>query len=175
MSFTPVSSLLGGALIGLSASALLVLDGRVAGISGIVRGVLQPRRGDVAWRVAFLVGLVLGGLLLTSQLPQAVTPRFTRVPTVLLVFAGFLVGFGTQLGGGCTSGQGVCGVSRGSRRSIVAVLIFMTTGALATFARGDLSLVFGGTRHHLSAGEGILSDRSVPHECRNEAIKPLQM
>jgi uncharacterized protein len=138
MPFTPVSSLLGGALIGLSASALLVLDGRVAGISGMVGGIVQPRRGEVAWRAAFLLGLVIGGLLLAWQLPRMVTPRFARVPTGLVGVAGLLVGFGTQLGGGCTSGHGVCGLSRGSGRSIVAVLVFMTTGALAAFVTGHV-------------------------------------
>jgi uncharacterized membrane protein YedE/YeeE len=133
MSFTPVASVAGGALIGLSASALLVLNGRVAGVSSIVGGILQPQRGEVAWRVAFVAGLLAGGLLLAWRLPEAVAPRQTGAHPVLLVVAGLLVGFGTQLGSGCTSGHGVCGVSRLSARSIAAVATFMMTGALAAF------------------------------------------
>lgn len=133
MAFTPLSALAGGALIGLSASVLLVVEGRVAGISGIVGGVVQPRRGEVAWRAAFLAGLLLGGLLLAWRLPLAVSPRSSGLPGAVVAAAGLLVGFGTQLGGGCTSGHGVCGVSRLSRRSIAAVLTFMTTGAIAAF------------------------------------------
>jgi uncharacterized protein len=131
MSFTPVASLAGGALIGLSASALLALNGRVAGVSGIVGGILRPERGEVAWRLAFLAGLLAGGLLLAWRLPASIVPRPTGVPSVLVVVAGLLVGFGTQLGSGCTSGHGVCGVSRLSLRSIAAVVTFMMTGVLA--------------------------------------------
>jgi uncharacterized membrane protein YedE/YeeE len=133
MSFTPVASLAGGALIGLSASALLCLNGRVAGISGIVGGIVQPRRGEVGWRLAFVAGLLAGGLLLACLLPEVVAPRETGMPNLLVAMAGLLVGFGTQLGGGCTSGHGVCGVSRLSPRSIAAVATFMVTGALAAF------------------------------------------
>jgi len=131
--FTPVASLLGGALIGLSASALLVLNGRVAGISGIVGGIVQPRRGEVAWRVAFFSGLLLGGVIVARLVPGSIAPRQGTAPMALIALAGLLVGFGTQLSGGCTSGHGVCGVSRLSTRSIVAVVTFMTTGALAVF------------------------------------------
>ncbi len=133
MPFTPVSALVGGALIGLSASALLLFNGRIAGISGIVGGLVQPRRGEIAWRVAFLAGLLAGGLLLAWRWPQAVAPRATGLPGVLMVAAGLLVGFGTQLGNGCTSGHGVCGLSRLSPRSLVAVVTFMATGMLAAF------------------------------------------
>jgi uncharacterized membrane protein YedE/YeeE len=131
--FTPGSALLGGALIGLSASGLLALAGRVAGISGIVCGLLWPRRGETAWRAAFLAGLLVGGLLVREWAPGVLVPRAPTASAVALAVAGLMVGFGTQLGGGCTSGHGVCGLSRGSLRSAAAVLVFMTTGALAVF------------------------------------------
>lgn len=131
--FTPVASLVGGALIGLSASALLILNGRLAGISGIVGGLVQPARSEVGWRVAFVAGLLLGGLFVAWLVPGSVVPRQSVAPTALIAVAGLLVGFGTQLSGGCTSGHGVCGLSRFSRRSFVAVATFMATGGLATF------------------------------------------
>jgi uncharacterized protein len=130
---TPVSSLAGGALIGLSASGLLVLNGRVAGISGIVAGLAEPRRGEVAWRIAFVAGLLVGGLVVAWLVPGSVVPRQGVAPTAWVAVAGLLVGIGTQLSGGCTSGHGVCGVSRFSVRSLVAVATFMATGALAAF------------------------------------------
>lgn len=128
------AALAGGTLIGLSASILLVLDGRVAGISGIVGGIVQPRPGSVAWRIAFLAGLLAGAGLLAWQLPGTVAPRASALPLAGQALAGLLVGIGTQLGAGCTSGHGVCGLSRLSRRSFVAVLTFMATGAFTTFA-----------------------------------------
>jgi uncharacterized membrane protein YedE/YeeE len=131
--FTPIPSLVGGVLIGASASILLLSSGRIAGISGIVGGLLRPARGDVAWRVAFLSGILLGGALVAWRVPGSVVPRPGLAPAALIALAGLLVGFGTQLGGGCTSGHGVCGLSRFSKRSLVAVATFMTTGALATF------------------------------------------
>jgi len=131
--FTPVPSLVGGALIGLSASGLLILNGRVAGISGIVGGLVPPRRGDATWRVAFIAGLLLGGLVVGWLVPGSVVPRHGVAPTALIAIAGLLVGFGTALSGGCTSGHGVCGLSRLSRRSFAAVATFMATGGLAVF------------------------------------------
>jgi hypothetical protein len=131
--FSPVSSLAGGALIGLSASALLILNGRIAGISGIVGGLLQPERAEVAWRAAFVAGLLLGGLVVARLVPGSVIPRAGVAPTALIAIAGLLVGFGTAMSGGCTSGHGVCGVSRFSRRSFVAVATFMATGGLVAF------------------------------------------
>jgi uncharacterized membrane protein YedE/YeeE len=127
--FTPVWSLLGGVLIGVAASALLFFDGKVAGVSGIVGGLLRPGAGDHAWRVAFVAGLLAGGVLVRLALPSAFTIAVAE-PPLLLVAAGLLVGFGTQLGNGCTSGHGVCGLSRGSGRSLVATATFMTAGAL---------------------------------------------
>ena len=130
--FTPIASLVGGILIGLSASAMLLLDGKIAGISGIVAGVLRPMRGETAWKVCFVAGLFTGGLVLRLVLPGAFAFGIVRSWPVL-VLAGLLVGFGTRLGNGCTSGHGVCGVSRLSARSIVATLTFIATGALTVF------------------------------------------
>ena len=127
--FTPFSSLAGGILIGLSATAMLALLGRVAGISGIVGGLLIGSRNELAWRGAFVAGLLGGGALLASLRPQAFAMTLDR-STLALMVAGLLVGFGSRLGSGCTSGHGVCGVARGSRRSISATITFMTTGAL---------------------------------------------
>ncbi len=127
MSFTPFSALLGGALIGLAASILLWLNGRIAGVSGIV-GTLFAR-GDGGWRVSFVVGLLAGGATVSWLLPSAIGTSPASLP--LLAGAGVLVGFGTQLGSGCTSGHGVCGLSRLSLRSLVATLTFMATGAIA--------------------------------------------
>lgn len=133
MSFTPVAALAGGALIGLSASALLVLNGRVAGISSIVGGLVLPRPRELAWKVAFIAGLLAGGLVLAWRWPAVIAPQPAAIPGVLVAVAGLLVGFGTQLGGGCTSGHGVCGLAQGSRRSLLAVVTFMATGGLAAF------------------------------------------
>ncbi len=133
MSFAPWPALAGGALIGLSASTLLVLGGRVAGISGIVGGLLRPVRGEAPWRLAFLAGLAVAAVVLSWVSPSSVAARAAGVHGAGLVVAGLLVGFGTQLGGGCTSGHGVCGLSRWSPRSLVAVATFMATGALAVF------------------------------------------
>jgi len=129
--FTPVSSLLGGMLIGLSATLLLLCNGRVAGISGILGGVVGPARGSVGWRALFLLGLAGTGAVAGRLWPAA----FQGAPRSLLVavVAGLLVGFGTQLGGGCTSGHGVCGISRRSGRSLLATLTFVATG-IATVA-----------------------------------------
>lgn len=126
---SPFLSVIGGILIGIAASLLLYWNGRVAGVSGIVKGLIPPRRGDAGWRIAFLAGLVVGGILLKFFFPGALASTLDRTPLVI-AFAGLLVGFGTALGGGCTSGHGVCGISRLSKRSIVATLVFILTGAL---------------------------------------------
>jgi uncharacterized membrane protein YedE/YeeE len=127
--------LLGGALIGLSASLLLLANGRVAGISGIVGALVAPVRGDVAWRVLFFGGLLTGGVLLAWLRPAsfAAPTSLNAGGAALLVAAGLLVGIGSRLGNGCTSGHGVCGISRGSTRSIAATLTFMATGVLTVF------------------------------------------
>lgn len=127
-----VTALAGGVLIGLGATALLWLNGRIAGISGITAGALFPKRGETAWRYAFLLGLIAAGALALHWLPSA-APSRAGFPPVLLIAGGLLVGFGTRLGGGCTSGHGVCGLGRLSLRSLVAVGVFMVTAILTTF------------------------------------------
>jgi uncharacterized protein len=122
----------GGALIGLAAAALLLLDGRIAGISGIVAGLLTPRSGDTAWRALFVAGLIAGGALLPALTADPFDGLADTAPA-RLVAAGLLVGFGTRLGSGCTSGHGVCGIGRMAPRSLVATATFMATGALTVF------------------------------------------
>jgi uncharacterized membrane protein YedE/YeeE len=129
--FTPFQSLAGGMLIGLSATGLLLLLGRIAGISGIVAALLTG--DELPWRGAFVAGLFAGGLLTSVFYPSALAMTLDRTTPALAV-AGLLVGFGSRLGSGCTSGHGVCGISRGSTRSIVATMTFMTTGALTALA-----------------------------------------
>jgi uncharacterized membrane protein YedE/YeeE len=135
--FTPLAGIFGGALIGLASALLLFTDGRVAGISGILARALVPERGDFAWRAAFLLGLPLGAsaVIRTTQDLHGFTIT-TSWP--LLVAGGLLVGFGTALGDGCTSGHGVCGISRLSPRSIVATLAFMAAGFATVFVARHL-------------------------------------
>jgi uncharacterized protein len=128
--FTPVSGLIGGLMIGLSASALFLLAGRIAGISGIVGGALGPLARDSAWRIAFVVGLIAGPLLV-GAIEGGIAPITPQGSLPVLIAAGLLVGFGTRLGGGCTSGHGVCGIARGSPRSLAAAAVFFAV-ALAT-------------------------------------------
>jgi uncharacterized protein len=130
--FTPIASTIGGILIGLSASAMLLLNGKIAGISGIFAGVLRPVKGDTHWKVSFIVGLLAGGLLLRIFAPNAYDFGIIRSPAVL-VLAGLSVGFGTRLGNGCTSGHGVCGIGRLSIRSIVATITFIAAGAATVY------------------------------------------
>jgi len=125
-------ALAGGVLIGLSATLLLWLNGRVAGVSGILNGVLFPHSRDVAWRAAFLLGLIVAAGLYMMLAPGAPQPR-VDFPRAGLVVAGLLVGFGTRMGNGCTSGHGVCGIGRLSVRSIAAVVTFMATAIATTF------------------------------------------
>lgn len=132
MTSTWLIALAGGVLIGLSATLLLWLNGRVAGVSGILGGVLFPRPGDVSWRVAFLVGLIAAGGLYMALVPGAPLPR-TDFSRTGLIIAGLLVGFGTRMGNGCTSGHGVCGLGRLSMRSLAAVMTFMATAIATTF------------------------------------------
>jgi uncharacterized protein len=123
VNFTPLSALAGGVVIGLAASLLWLLGGRTAGVSGILGGVVPPLRAGWEWRALFLGGLLAGGVLL-----QFVAPSRLEIPPrslPVLAIAGLLVGFGTRLAGGCTSGHGVCGLSRLSRRSLVATVVFM--------------------------------------------------
>ncbi len=120
-------SLFGGLCIGFAVSLMLFFNGRVTGISGILNGVLSPQKGDTLWRVLFLMGLIVGGLFLKMGSPQSFTDTSTRTWTQVIV-AGVLVGFGTVMGSGCTSGHGVCGMSRLSMRSILATAAFIGAG-----------------------------------------------
>jgi uncharacterized membrane protein YedE/YeeE len=130
--FTPVSGLIGGLLIGLAATLLLLLNGRLSGISGIVGGMLAPKSSDAGWRVAFVSGLLLGTSIYMLATGDAIAVRMQASVPVLVV-AGLLVGFGTQLGSGCTSGHGICGIARLSKRSIVATAVFMGVAVLVVF------------------------------------------
>ncbi|HEX5608422.1 MAG TPA: YeeE/YedE family protein [Candidatus Binatia bacterium] len=130
--FTPISSLIGGILIGLSGSALLLFNGRIAGISGILGGVVSAKKHDALWRAAFVAGLLTGGLILRIVTPGAFQFGIDR-SAAALVIAGFIVGLGSRIANGCTSGHGVCGISRFSPRSIVATTIFIIVGAAAVY------------------------------------------
>lgn len=138
--FTPFASTIGGMLIGLSAALMLAFNGRIAGISGILGGLLEAGEGWT-WRGLFIVGMLLGGLGFLIVMPSAL-PGSAIDSVPLLIGAGLLVGFGTRLGGGCTSGHGVCGISRMSTRSLTATAIFMSAAMLTT----------GVTRHLLGIG-----------------------
>jgi uncharacterized membrane protein YedE/YeeE len=129
--FTPWTSLAGGLLIGAAAALLVLVTGRIAGISGIVGGLLRPQRGDIGWRIAFVAGLLAAPALVLPFLP-AYAPRI-EAGFGMLVAAGLLVGFGTSLASGCTSGHGVCGLSRLSPRSLVATAAFMAAGFATVF------------------------------------------
>lgn len=129
--FTPVTSTLGGMLIGLSAALVLFGLGRIAGISGILGGLLMPKAGDIAWRAAFLAGLIVGGFGMSQLFPAFFSAADSSLLTVGA--AGLLVGIGTRMGSGCTSGHGVCGISRGSPRSFAATITFVATGMLTVF------------------------------------------
>ena len=129
--FTPYSSLAGGVLIAVAAIILLAFNGHIAGVTGVTRGVLQPK-GDVPWRVVFLLGLVAGPVLYGAFAGGMPSITVTS-STPLLVAGGLLVGFGTTLGNGCTSGHGVCGIGRLSKRSITATLTFMGTAIVTVY------------------------------------------
>ena len=129
--FTPWSAAIGGVVIGIAAALLVLVNGRVAGISGIIGGLLVPRAGDFVWRLAFLAGLLLVPLAYAAVAdPPSITIE-SGYP--VLITAGLLVGIGTRFAGGCTSGHGVCGLSRLSPRSLVATLSFMAAGFITVF------------------------------------------
>ena len=130
--FTPITALIGGALIGLSAALLMLFTGRIAGISGIFGGCFTAGANDRSWRLAFIAGLIsapLLGILVQFPLRLPLMPK----SWLLIIASGLLVGFGTRLGGGCTSGHGVCGIARLSARSIAATAIFMVTAIVVVF------------------------------------------
>lgn len=130
----PWDALAGGMLLGVSASVLLVLNGRIAGISGIVSGLLTPKKGEVSWRLLFVIGMLASGLLAPTL--GFTLPETLPVSSFLWVgLAGLLVGIGTKIGNGCTSGHGICGMGRLSKRSIVATCIFMGVAIATVFVR----------------------------------------
>ena len=130
--FTPVSALIGGLLIGASAGLFLVLNGRIAGISGILGGLIPPERGQVGWRLAFMAGMFIAPLIYVAS-GEALPAIELDASLPLLVVAGLIVGFGTRLGAGCTSGHGVCGIGRGSPRSLTATAVFMASAIGTVF------------------------------------------
>ena len=129
--FTPLSAFAGGLLIGVSTSLLLLLNGRIAGISGILGELLHPRRNDIAWRLLFIAGLIISPL--AYQLLHALPDTKMMAGNGTIVIAGLLVGIGTRYAAGCTSGHGICGTSRLSPRSIVATLVFMLSAGITVF------------------------------------------
>jgi len=138
--FTPVSALVGGFLLGAAALSLLFFNGRVTGISGIFGGFLGFKRGDTLWRSVFIAGLLVGGAMLTAFYPDALQFEMKHSASTVML-AGLLVGIGSRMGSGCTSGHGICGIGRVSPRSLVAVATFMATGIAAAVA---VDLIFGG-------------------------------
>ncbi|GAL31105.1 probable transmembrane protein [Vibrio variabilis] len=132
MEFTfPWGSLLGGMLLGVSATLLLLFNGKIAGISGIVGRIYKAKTGDTSWRVLFVLGMVFGGVLSAKWL--GIAPAEMVVSTPLVIVSGLLVGIGTKLGNGCTSGHGICGMGRLSKRSIAATMTFMGVAMVTTF------------------------------------------
>ncbi|MBF1990083.1 YeeE/YedE family protein [Fischerella thermalis] len=129
--FNWFTALIGGILIGISATLLLAFNGRIAGISGIINGAITFNKDEI-WRWMFILGMLLGGVLYEYGLASQPTPKSTFAP-VAMIIGGFLVGFGTRMGSGCTSGHGVCGLGRLSLRSLVAVLTFLTTAIITVF------------------------------------------
>ena len=130
--FTPLAGAIGGALIGLAAVVLLIANGRIAGVSGIVGGLLARVPGDSAWRAAFVLGLWLGALVYWAVRGESL-PIELEPTLAIAIAAGLLVGFGTRLGSGCTSGHAVCGIARFSTRSTVATVVFMAAGIMTVF------------------------------------------
>jgi uncharacterized membrane protein YedE/YeeE len=135
-----INALLGGVIIGGAVSLMLLLNGRVTGISGIINGTLTPVKGDTGWRVLFVLGLVLGGFALRLIEPEVFSGQLaTGIGSTIV--AGLLVGFGTVMGSGCTSGHGVCGISRMSPRSLVATIAFIVAGMLSVVLFKNLGIL----------------------------------
>jgi len=139
--FTPLSAMSGGALIGISVTLLLLFNGRIGGVSGIMGGVFFAPKSDRIWRLTFLAGLILGAFIFQLLMPDFNVLR-QNYPLSLLGLGGFLIGVGTRMSGGCTSGHGICGIANLSIRSLIATLIFMATGIITVYIlRHSLELV----------------------------------
>jgi uncharacterized membrane protein YedE/YeeE len=136
-----MNSIIGGVLIGIAVTIMLLFNGRVVGISGIIGNSIKPTKGDFLWRLMFILGLLVGGIILKFTLPESFTMK-DHTQSIDYIVAGLLVGFGTLLGNGCTSGHGVCGISRLSRRSIFSTLTFISFGIIGVLLfkliRGEL-------------------------------------
>ena len=130
----PWSSLIGGMLLGVSATLLLLINGKIAGISGVINGLISPKDGEFSWRLLFFAGMVLSGLLSVALLGVQV-PNTEGISFSLIVVAGVLVGLGTRLANGCTSGHGICGIGRLSKRSVIATCVFMLVAGVTVFFR----------------------------------------
>ena len=139
--FTPWSALAGGLMLGSGALLLLLIEGRIAGISGIAGGIFRRESGDISWRVMFIIGLFTAGAVWSQFFPLDYAVEIER-STLALIVAGLTVGIGTQVGSGCTSGHGVCGIGRLSKRSTVATISFMITAAITVFVVNE---VLGGS------------------------------
>ncbi|MEZ4659584.1 MAG: YeeE/YedE family protein [Caldilineaceae bacterium] len=130
--FNWMTALIGGILIGISSTIMLAWNGRIAGISGMVHGLVTPVAGEINWRWIFLAGLIGGGALYEFGAGFGRTPQLNFMPLAMII-GGLLVGFGTRMGNGCTSGHGVCGLGRLSPRSLVAVITFLATGMITVY------------------------------------------
>lgn len=135
-----IFALVGGMIIGLAVSIMLLFNGRVTGISGIINGLFSPQKNDILWRLTFIFGLFIGGILAKEVIPTAFTGGLST-PTWTIIVAGLLVGFGTIMGSGCTSGHGVCGISRLSVRSILSTVTFIAAGILAVVVLRSLGVI----------------------------------
>lgn len=140
--FTPFSALIGGTLIGLSVAMMILFNGRIAGISGVSGGLLTATGNDLVWRLVFLLGLIGGAMFIDHWLPMNSSSK-VDTPLWLLISGGFLVGFGSRLGNGCTSGHGVCGIARLSGRSVIATLTFMGSAALTVYIMRHIAGAMG--------------------------------
>lgn len=132
--FTPVESLVGGAIIGFASVFMMIMFGRVAGVSGIIGSLFKLPKNDIAWRLSFLFGIISSGFIFSNFIDKTLLINNSNLSNyALVILAGVLVGFGTRLGSGCTSGHGICGISRLSKRSIVATCVFLGVAMLTVF------------------------------------------
>lgn len=134
LEIVPWQSLFGGILLGVSATLLMLFNGKIAGISGVINGLITPKEGEYSWRLLFFAGMIIGGFVSVVAFGVA-SPITEGISLPILAVAGLLVGMGTRLANGCTSGHGICGIGRLSKRSLVATMVFMFTAAVTVFVR----------------------------------------